>query len=58
MAKYDVRVVIEYYVEVEADSIEEAEHKGHLGAEDNQHTGSLYEIEAYPIDEEEEEEGE
>lgn len=55
MARYDVRVVIEYYVEVEADSIEEAEHKGHIGAEDNQHTGSLYEIDVFPIDEEEEE---
>ena len=52
MARYDVKVVVEYYYEVEADSIEEAEEMGY-DYEEYQHCGQVDSISVEEIEEDE-----
>lgn len=54
MAKYEVKVMVEYWVTLEADSEEQAEHDAYYTDvfEECQHTGELYSSKAYLIDDE------
>jgi hypothetical protein len=57
MGLYNVKVVVEYEYEVEADSLEEAEKQG-FEYEEYSYTGDIYSIDAeeLPSDEEDEDE--
>lgn len=52
MARYDVKVVVEYYYEVEADSRDEAEEMGY-DYEEYQHSGQVESITVEEIEEDE-----
>lgn len=55
MPNYNVKVIVEYEYEVEADSEEIAEQEG-WNYEDYQNWGSVYSIDVEELDEEEDEE--
>lgn len=57
MPTYDVKVVVEYYYEVEADNETEAEKKG-WEYEDYAHSGEVYSIEVEEQEDYEQEEDE
>lgn len=57
MPLYDVKVVVEYYYEVEAENFDEAEKAG-WDYEDYAHTGEVYSIDITEHDSEEENEDE
>lgn len=54
MATYEVKVMVEYWVTLEADSEEQAEHDAYYTEvfEECQHTAELYSSKAYLIDDE------
>ena len=54
MPTYDVKVIVEYNYEVEAETDEEAEQMG-WEYEDNSYSGEVYSIEVYEQEEAEEE---
>jgi hypothetical protein len=54
MKEYEVKVVMEFWVTVEADTPEQAEAKGYLDYEEFLHTGTLYEVQAYEAAQDEE----
>jgi hypothetical protein len=47
--EYEVKIMIEYWVTVEADSEEQAQEKAYMEYDEWLHTGTLYSAEAYPI---------
>jgi hypothetical protein len=55
MATFDVKVIVEYYYEVEADSPEEAEEQG-WHYEDYSHFAEVYSIDVTQTSEDEEDE--
>jgi hypothetical protein len=57
MATFDVKVIVEYYYEVEADSPEEAEEQG-WHYEDYSHFAEVYSIDVTQTSEDEEDEDE
>lgn len=54
MATYEVKVMVEYWVTLEADSKEQAQHDAYYteAFEEYKHTGELYSTKAYLIDDE------
>jgi len=54
MATYEVKVMMEYWVIVEADSKKEAEDAGYMEYDEWMHTGTLYSSEAFLMEEDEE----
>jgi hypothetical protein len=54
MATYDVKVIVEYMYEVEADSPEEAEEQG-WAYEDYRHFGDVYSIDVTQTSDDEDE---
>jgi hypothetical protein len=55
MATYDVKVIVEYNYEVEADSEKQAEEQGWM-YEDYSYSGEVYSISVHEIPEEDEDE--
>lgn len=47
--EYEVKVMIEYWVTVEADDKKDAEDKAYMEYDEWLHTGTLYSAEAYPV---------